>query len=197
MKKIQSIALILSLVLLSSQPVWSAARSWELDKAHSALTFHVDHIFSKTFGQFKEFEANIAFDPANLKESSVVITIQVDSIDTGIGKRDKHLLSPDFFDAGKSPEIVLTSNSITKESDNIFSVVGTLEVKGKKHELTLPLQYLGPKDHPMQKGNLVAGFNIDITLDRLVYGIGDGKFFKKGVVGKDVAVQFSIEGLSQ
>lgn len=197
MKKLQYLAMIISLVLLSSQPAWSSAKSWEVDKAHSGLVFYVDHIFSKVFGQFKTFDADIAFDPDHLDESSVVITIQVDSIDTGIAKRDKHLLSADFFNAGKSPEMVFTSKSITKESDSLYSVTGALEVKGKSYPLTLPLQYLGPKDHPMMKGSLVAGFNIDLTLDRLAYGIGDGTFFEKGVVGKEVVVQLSVEALSK
>lgn len=187
--------LALTLILISAQSAWS--NDWKLDKGHSGLVFNVNHIFSKTFGQFKDFDAAIVFDPASLDKSSLVFKIKVDSIDTNIAKRDKHLLSPDFFDAGKFPEIAYTSSSISKVDDTHYKVVGTLIVKGKNYALDLPLEYLGPKDHPMQKGSQVAGFNVEVTLDRLAYGIGDGKFYKNGVVGKDVEVQLSLEVLSK
>lgn len=195
MKKLQHIVVITALIL-TSIPAWASTRSWEVDKAHSALVFQVDHIFSKIFGMFQEYNADIHFDPAHLDQSSIALTINVESIDTNIAKRDKHLLSGDFFDAGKFPQMTFASTGITAEDDGLYTVEGTLTVKGKPYEVTLPLQFLGPKDHPMEQGSLVAGFNIDITLDRLAYGVGDGKFYKKGIVGKDVAVQLSIEALS-
>jgi polyisoprenoid-binding protein YceI len=197
MKRIQTIALIFGLTLFSTHPAWSASRSWELDKGHSALAFQIDHIFSTTFGQFHDFDAVIIFDPTDLANSSISVKIKVDSIDTNISKRDKHLLSPDFFNAAKFPQLAFASTSISKGDGDTYNVKGTLQVKGKEYDLTLPLQYLGPKPHPMKKGSQVAGFNINISLDRLVYGIGDGKFYKNGVVGKDVLVQLSIEALSK
>lgn len=195
MKKLHHVIVIAALILASS-PAWASTRSWEMDKGHSSLVFQVNHIFSKIFGLFHEFDANIRFDPAHLEQSSIALAINVDSIDTNISKRDKHLLSADFFDAGKFPQMTFTSTSITQADGMLYNVVGTLTIKGKPYELTLPMQYLGPKEHPMKKGSLVAGFNIDITLDRLAYDVGDGKFFEKGIVGKDVAVQLSVEALS-
>jgi polyisoprenoid-binding protein YceI len=192
-----TISVLLSLILiLSTSLVFGAARSWEVDKAHSAIYFSVDHIFSKTRGHFNEFDIKTNFAPAQLDQSSFVFTIKVDSIDTNITKRDKHLLSADFFDSGKFPQMTFTSTKITDQGDGLYNVVGTLTVKDKDYDLTLPLKLVGVAEHPAKKGTDVAGFNGTVMLDRLAHGVGTGKFYEMGVVGKDVEVLVTLELLS-
>ena len=194
MKKLQSF--IVLCLLLSASFAFGAARSWEMDKAHSNIYFSVDHIFSKVNGHFNEFRSEVAFSPENLAESRFYFEIQVDSIDTNITKRDKHMLSSDFFDASKHSKITFESVQITDGGNGAFAVVGKLNVKGVSHDLTLPLVLAGVKDHPAAKGKEVAGFNGKITLDRLQLGVGGGKFYEMGIVGKDVEVFVSLEFLS-
>ena len=182
--------------ILSTSLVFGAARSWEVDKAHSAIYFSIDHIFSKTRGHFNEFDIKTNFDPAQLDQSSFAFTIEVDSIDTNITKRDKHLLSADFFDSGKYPQMTFTSKEITDAGDGLYNVVGTLTVKDKDYDLTLPLKLEGVVEHPAKKGTEVAGFNGTVMIDRLAHGVGTGKFYDMGVVGKDVEVLVTLELLS-
>ena len=120
----------------------------------------------------------------------------MDSIDTNNPKRDRDLLSAKFFDAGQYPLITFTSKTITASGNGVYTVAGVLTIKGKTFELTLPLSLAGIKDHPAVPGKLVAGFNGKITVDRLNLGVGDGVLYKKGLVGKDVAVLVSLEALS-
>lgn len=171
----------------------SAGDSWELDKGHSNVYFSVDHIFSKVNGHFNEFTTDIVFNPEDVSKSSFVFTITVDSIDTNISKRDKHLNSADFFDGGKYAKMIFTSTSVTAAENGLYNVDGKLEVKGKTYDLTLPLMLAGIKDHPAVPGKEVAGFNGKVVIDRLAYGVGNGKFHKMGVVGKDVEVFVSLE----
>jgi polyisoprenoid-binding protein YceI len=196
MKTIQitGITFLLSLIVVST--AFSAARSWELDKAHSNVFFSVDHIFSKVNGNFNDFKTDINFDPADLASSKFNFEIKTDSIDTNIGKRDKHLQSADFFDAGKFPLMKFTSTQISDAGNGVYNVAGKLSVKGKDYDLTLPLKLEGVKEHPAKKGTDVAGFNGTITFDRLAHEVGSGKFYEMGVVGKEVDVFVSIELLS-
>ena len=189
-------ALLTLLLIMSGTTVFGAARSWEVDKAHSAVYFTIDHIFSKTRGHFNEFDVKVNFDPAQLDQSSFVFTIDVDSIDTNITKRDKHLVSADFFDSGKFPQMTFTSTRITDEGNGLYNVVGTLNVKGNDYDLTLPLKLEGVVEHPAKKGTEVAGFNGTVVIDRLAHGVGSGKFYDMGVVGKDVEVLVTLEVLS-
>ena len=42
----------------------------------------------------------------------------------------------------------------------------------------------------------MIGFNGRVTLDRLAFKVGSGKFYKMGLVGKDVDVLVTIEALA-
>jgi polyisoprenoid-binding protein YceI len=196
MKKFTTLFLALFILLAGSQSVLANARVWEFDKKHSNFYFSVDHIFSKVHGHFNDYSGEMRFDPANLAESRFYFEIKTDSVDTNIGKRDKHLQSADFFDAAKHPLMTFESIKITDVGDGLFEVQGKFTVKGQVYDLVLPLTLAGIKDHPAAKGKEVIGFNGKVTIDRLAYKIGAGKFYDMGVVGKDVEIFVTLEGLS-
>jgi len=88
------------------------------------------------------------------------------------------------------------STKITDAGNGLYSIIGILSVKGTKYELTLPLTLTGIKKHPAKNGTDVAGFNGNVTIDRLTHKVGNGKFYKMAIVGKDVDVFVSLEILS-
>jgi polyisoprenoid-binding protein YceI len=196
MKRLSILSLALFFFIASTQPLLAAVRSWELDKAHTNFYFTVDHIYSKIRGHFNEYSGEVQFDPKNLAESKFSFKIETASIDTNIAKRDKHLQSADFFDADKYPLMTFESTKITDAGNGLYQVLGKFTVKGVEYELLLPLTLAGVKDHPMVKGKEVAGFNGKVTIDRLAYKVGSGKFFDLGVVGKDVEILVTIEALA-
>jgi len=195
MKKINIFTITLVFFVLAGQTVLAAARDWELDKAHSNFYFSVDHIFSKIHGHFNDFSSEIKFDPQNLAESSFYFEIKTDSIDTNIAKRDKHLQSSDFFDSSEFPVMTFKSTKITEVGKNLYEVFGKFTVKGKAYDLTLPLSLAGVKEHPAVRDKEVIGFNGGLTINRLTYKIGTGKFSDMGIVGKDVEILVSLEAL--
>ncbi|MGW8195631.1 MAG: YceI family protein [Desulforhopalus sp.] len=196
MYKMKWITVLLVAFFIGGQDVTAMARSWELDKAHSNFYFSVDHIFSTVIGQFNEFSGEIEFDPAKPEDSKMHFEIEVESVDTNIPKRDKHLQSSDFFDSGKYPLITFSSTSVKSVGDKLYEVTGKFEIKGQVYELVLPLTLAGVKPHPAVKGKDVIGFNGKMTIDRLAYNVGTGKFVEMGVVGKDVEIFVTIEALS-
>ncbi len=196
MKKNGFISVLLAIMLLAGQTVLGAARDWELDQAHSNFYFSIDHIFSKVHGHFSEFSGEVKFDPANLAESRFFFEIKTGSINTGIAKRDKHLQSVDFFDAGTFPVITFESVKITDLGNNVYQVLGKFSVKGKVYDLMLPLTLAGVQDHPAVKNKEVIGFNGELIIDRLDYNVGSGKFYEMGLVGKDVKILVTMEALS-
>ena len=189
-------ALTLAVLLLFGQNASAAARAWELDTDHSNVYFSIEHIYAKVQGRFAAIAATVHFDPANLKESRFDFEIKVDSIDTGINQRDDHLRSADFFASSDHPLITFTSNAVTAAGEGVYQVAGTLTVKGKSRDLVLPLTLAGVKDHPTTPGKQVAGFNGRLSVDRLALGVGDGKFYKMGLLGKDVDVLVTLELLA-
>lgn len=195
MKKI--LFFLFALTFLGHSQWGMAATDWQLDRAHSAIYFTVDHIFSKIRGQFNDFSSEIKFDPKDLGGSSFYFEIATKSIDTGNGKRDKHLQSSDFFDSKNHQSLVFQSTAIKDMGDASYQVEGKLKVRGVAYDLTLPLVLAGIKDHPVAKEQRVAGFNGELVVDRLALGIGEGKFYDLGVVGKDVSILVSLELLSE
>ncbi len=196
MKKIIGLSLLL-ILLIAAGSGFAQAKSWELDKDHANIYFGVDHIFTKIRGHFDDFSAKISFDPEDLAASNFFFEIEVDSINTNNGKRDRHLRSADFFNESDYPVIRFQSKSIIATGDNTYDVTGTLTMKGKEYDFVLPLTLAGIKDHPMVKGAKVAGFNGEMSIDRLTYGVGNGKYYKMGVVGKDVDILVALEVLSK
>lgn len=197
MKQIFVFSLLAVLLLAATTSLGGEVRRWQLDKAHSNIYFGVAHIFSEVRGHFNQFDATIVFEPGNLDQSRFEFDIEVDSIDTNIPKRDKHLASEDFFDARNFPEIRFVSTGIEAGSEGMYLVTGILTIKGVDYDLVLPLRLEGIVPHPTQEGTEVAGFNGTLKLDRLTYGVGTGKFYELGLVGKEVEVLVTLEVLSE
>src|ERR1041385_3926100 len=97
--------------------------SYTLDTAHSRFGFVARHaMVTKVRGAFNEFEGKAVIDGENPANSSVTITLQVDSVDTRNAQRDGHLRTNDFLDIENYPTITFTSTSIAHEGGNEFVV---------------------------------------------------------------------------
>ena len=189
MKKI----LIFLLFFLASVPFQAAAQQWNLDPVHTNFYFDVRHTYAEVRGQFGDFTGDVYFDPANPEKSRFAFVIRVDSVDTKVGKRDTHLRSPDFFDAARYPLMTFKSSSVRGVGGNKYIVAGTLTIKDVYRDLALEFVYHGQKENPLKPGEIVAGLDTRLTIDRLQYNVGNGKFYKMGVVGKDVDILFTLE----
>ena len=189
MKKI----MIFLLFFLAAVPFQVAAQQWNLDSVHTNFYFEIRHTYALVRGQFGDFTGDVYFDPANPEKSSFDFAIRVDSVDTKVSKRDTHLRSPDFFDAAQYPLMTFKSARVSHGGDNKYTAEGTLTIKDVSQDLALELEYHGQKENALKPGEIVAGLDARLTIDRLEYHVGDGKFYKMGVVGKDVDILFTLE----
>jgi len=185
--------LYLFLFLSMMVPVQAMAEKWQLDTAHTNFFFEVRHTYAAIRGQFGDFSGKVIFDPAIPEKSRFDFTIKVDSIDTRIGKRDTHLRTPEFFDAKKYPQITFRSTKVTAAGDNKYLVDGKLTIKDVSKDLALVFTYHGQQQNPLKPGEVVAGFDTKLSIDRLAYHVGDGKFYRMGVVDKDVDILVTME----
>ncbi|MGA6925352.1 MAG: YceI family protein, partial [Desulfosarcina sp.] len=179
-------------LIFSIQPA-AAASQWTIDPAHSSIYIGVQHIYSTVRGSFETFNATVAFDPDDLTGSRFDFTVEVDSINTGNTKRDGHLNSDDFFDSKKYPEMTFESTSIKHIKDNRYVVEGKMTVKDVTQTVSVPFTLLGVTTNPFDDKTEVAGFEAHMTIDRLTYHVGSGKYYDMGVVGKDVDVLITLE----
>ena len=193
MKKSIVFIAVAALFFLVVNPVSAQVRQWEFDRAHSSIAFNIKHIYSTVRGDFEDYDGSFLFDPENLDGSGFNIEIKVQSVNTKVRKRDNHLRSGDFFAAGQYPLMRFESTRIRHVDGDRFAAEGRLTIKDVTKEIALPFAFLGMRENPFDKDQLVAGFESRFTIDRLEYHVGTGKFHQMGVAGKDVEIVISLE----
>jgi polyisoprenoid-binding protein YceI len=191
------LAATMMILLLGAAGAATAADTWSIDPAHSEVTFKIRHLMSSVTGRFGTFNGTIVTDFDNLKNSSVMFTIDAATIDTNNADRDKHLRSPDFFDVEKYSEITFASSKIAKTGDNTFNVTGTFTMHGVAKEITIPVTLLGVAQDPW--GNTKAGFEVEGTIDRKEYGIVWNKALDAGgvLLGDEVQIFINLQAGKQ
>ncbi|HPR63401.1 MAG TPA: YceI family protein [Thermoanaerobaculia bacterium] len=190
MKRIFS-TLFVALAFLSI-PLF-ASDTYSLDSAHSSIEFGIKHmVISTVKGSFSSFDVSVQYDPKEVAKSSVEVSIQTDTINTGNEKRDEHLKSPDFFDTKTYPAITFKSKRIAKKGDS-YEVTGDFTMHGVTKEITFPFTVMGPIKDPW--GNMRLGVEAYTTLNRQEYGVSWNKTLDTGglVVGDDVKVEIHLE----
>jgi polyisoprenoid-binding protein YceI len=108
--------------------------AWQLDPTRSSVEFHVRHFYGlmTVKGQFADYDGTLELG-AN---PAVELTIQADSLNTKMAKRDEHLRSGDFFDVENHPHVRFISDSATLDGDKL-SVRGQLHAAGRQLPLEL------------------------------------------------------------
>ncbi len=137
---------------------------YTLDPAHTRLGFSARHAMVATVrGAFTEFDGTAHVDTSDPSASSVRVTINAGSIDTGNAQRNGHLLSADFFETEQHPEITFVSTGVEHDGDT-WSITGDLTIKGTTHPVTVPFEFTGSARDPF--GNVRVGFEGATTIQR-------------------------------
>jgi polyisoprenoid-binding protein YceI len=132
------------LVVIAATHTIRANDTYMIDPARSNIGFLVHQFFGLTKGKFTRFAGTIAIDREHPERSSVEAKIHVKSIDTGIKKRDEHLVSPELFDAQKYPLITFKSRSVKQSSTQAGDIVGDLTMHGVTKPVTLHVKLITP-----------------------------------------------------
>ncbi|WP_208325288.1 YceI family protein [uncultured Algoriphagus sp.] len=169
---------------------------WVIDPTHSEVSFKVKHlVISTVTGYFKKFEGAAESESDDFDGASVSFTADIDSIDTNQGDRDNHLKSADFFDAANHPKLSF-SGRISKNGGN-YQLVGDLEIRGTKKEVTLDVDFGGVAGDPY--GQTKAGFEIEGKINRKEFGLTWSAVTEAGsvVVSDQVRLMLSVQLVKQ
>jgi polyisoprenoid-binding protein YceI len=191
-----------SAALVAATPV-QAPEEWNVDAAHTEVTFEVRHFFTPVSGKFDEFDIDLVYDAEDVSNSSVRASIPVGSIDTNNEGRDEHLESPDFFGAADYPRITFESTAVRRISESELIATGDLTIKDVTREVELPITLLGVKEIPAEMQAMlggvdrVAAFEARLEIDRNDFGVGTGQWAADAVVGTNVSIRIAVEANQQ
>lgn len=167
---------------------------WVIDTNHSVAAFSVRHMMvANIHGQFNKISGTVFFEPADLRTAKVELAIEVGSMTTGIKKRDDHLFSPEFFDAGKFTLITFKSTSVEPTGSNSAKVAGDLTIRGVTRPVTVRARCFGPVKSPF--GETKMGFSAEATINREDFGMSWNAELEAGglMLGRDVELTLELE----
>ncbi len=180
-------------LFLASSPARANIEIYEYDKAHTQILFFVDHLgFSRSQGEFHDYDGYFHFNRNEPEKSKVEITIQTKSIDMDDEKWDDHMKNKDFFDVEKFPTMTFKSKSVQKTGDKTGKIVGDLTLLNVTKPVTLDVTFNKAAVHPFSQ-KYVAGFSAKTKIKRSDFGMKYGL----PLIGDEVDVMIEVEGLRQ
>ena len=179
--------------LLSVPLALAAPETYKIDDNHSFANWSIRHIVGKTTGTFTNITGKLTLDPANPNTGNADVTIKMVSLDSGHRERDVHLLTADFLDASKYPDMRFVSTGFKSTGKDAGVMSGQLTLHGATRSVEIPYKVLGFANDPW--GNQRAAFEGRFSLNRSDYGITKYVDGGNGLIGNEVEIVLLVEGL--
>jgi polyisoprenoid-binding protein YceI len=163
--------------------------TWSADALHSNANFEIEHGGVSTFrGGFKPVDAKLVSDDSGI---SLEGTVGVEKISIDDENIRPHVLSPEFFDAERNPQVTFRSTEVTGTADDLH-VRGDLALAG----VSLPVEARGRIRGPVETpaGTKLA-LSLEATIDRTDYGMSWQMELPGGgsILGNDVKLIVELE----
>jgi len=133
--------------------------------------------------EFKQFTAQIDFNPAQPDNGKISIAINTGSFEFD-PEVDDEVRGRLWLDAHDFPQARFVSSRVRVLGNGRYEARGTLEIKGARSEVIVPFTY-----QPAAGGGVFEGV---FTISRLYYNIGEGKWKDTDTVADDVQIKFRI-----
>ena len=163
--------------------------SWTCDPVHSHVGFSVKHVVGTFRGDFGKYEAGLSDAEG---EPKLVGLVQVASIRVDDEGLQGHLLSPEFFDVERFPELRFESTKITREGDQVV-VDGELTIRGETRDVVGRGEISGPGIGP--DDNERIGLDLETKVDRHEFGLHWNQDLPDGgkALGDEVTLSVHLE----
>ncbi|MFK2878687.1 YceI family protein [Rhodanobacter hydrolyticus] len=165
-------------LLMFALPCAGFAADYAVQPA-STLGFSGSFQGSSFDGGFKQWQATISYDPAQLAQSKFDVNVTMASVAVSDKDQQGALPGKDFFDVAQYP----TAHFVTTGFRNVGGKVvadGRLTLRGVTKPVSLAVDF-----KPQGKN---ATLDVSGTLQRLAFGVGGGDYADTSVIGADVKV---------
>lgn len=149
----------------------------------SAITFSIKNAGLNVSGKLSGLQSELNFYPDHLASSSISASVDVNTINTGIDLRNKHLKKEEYFDVAKYPKIEMKALSFEKLAEGYFKGKFRLTIKKTSKEMVIPFYYT-------ENGN-TAQFKSMFTINRRDFEVGDKSWTMSDTVSISIIVNAS------
>jgi len=164
------------------------AGTWAVDPVHSSIGFAVTHNVVTTFRSgFERYDAQLTGG----EQARLEGTVEVESIEIDEEMLKGHLLSPEFFDTQRFPQLRFASSELSVGEDGALRVLGQLEIHGEKREVEASGRFARLGEDLAGKARV--GLSIEATVDRRNFGLDWQAQLPSGGDVLDYAVTISVE----
>ena len=169
---------LFALIIFLNYSVITNAQQKPVDEK-SEVGFTIKNFGLNTSGTLKGIKGTVKFDASNLSASVFNVSVDVNTINTGIENRDNHLKKEEYFDVERYPAITFVSNGIKKDNEG-YSVTGNLTIKAVTKSISFPF-----KAESKDGGILLTG---EFTINRKDFDVGGSS----AVLGNSVNVSLKV-----
>lgn len=163
--------------------------TWQADTLHSSVRIEVQHMGASFASAFKDFDARLVSGPDGVELEGAA---RVESFDVQDDQLRPHVLSPEFLDAERHPELRFHSTAFRQDGDEVIAE-GELTIKGN----TRPVEARGHVGQPVEDplGNQHTSLALETLIDRTEFGLGWQMDLPDGgvVLANDVKLLVSLE----
>lgn len=177
-------------VLLAALPWSGQATEWRVVPEESKLEWVVAYNGQEIVGQFKNWQADIVLDTANLATAKVKVVVDLASVASGDGNRDETLRGGEFFNVAAHPQAVFESSKVRREGPG-FVAEGTLQLAGVSQPLVLPFTLKIEGDGAVR----VALASGQVGLSRAAFGVGKGAWQGNSTIADAVQVRLVVKAV--
>jgi polyisoprenoid-binding protein YceI len=195
MKIQQLIATTIALAAVAAAPAAMAqAATYKIDPTHTFVHFEAKHFATSTNrGRWDKKDGEIVWDKS-AKTGKVDITIDMASVNTGVGPFDNHLRGADFFDVANHPTARFVGTGFKMDGDKVTEVSGELTMRGKTGPVTLKATGFNCFMHPRLQRE-VCGGDFEATIQRSLWGVNFG--VANNAIPDNVRLLIQVEAVKQ
>lgn len=172
--------------------VLPAAGAWDIDPGHTDLAFTGRHFMvTKVRGRFTGVTGTVVI-AEDLRDSSVEVSIDMATVESGNATRDEHMRSAELFDVAAYPTATFRSVEVDWKGSR-GTVHGDLTIHGVTKRVPLEVEFEGYVRDPW--GGDRAIFSARTRVNREDFGVTWNVALEAGgvLVSKEIQIEINLE----
>jgi polyisoprenoid-binding protein YceI len=179
MKKVLLLAALLCALPAANAQTPAAKK---VDAAKSSIRFVTRMMNVPVEGQFKRFQATVAFDPAKPEATQAEFQVDLGSIDLGNAEGETEARRKAWLNIEGFPKATFVAESVRQAAPGKYTATGPLTIKGISQPVTAPFS--------LDEAGNARTVEGQFTLKRLAFKIGEGPWADTDTVADEVLVKF-------